>query len=59
MAGIHLRIKLGLPYIRHFPEMSGIAVLFVSGNNFLKCSNVRNFDRFRGSYHYRLWKTWI
>jgi len=33
MADIYLSIELGLPYVRYFPEISGISVLFVSGNN--------------------------
>jgi len=43
---------LGLPYVPNFPDLSGISVLkFVSGNNFKKCSDVRNFVNFRGSHH--------
>jgi len=53
-------LHIGLPYVRNFPDMSRISLLkFVSGNNFKGYSSVRNFDRFRGSYHQVLWKMCI
>jgi len=37
--------RLGLPYVRNFPDIPVILVLkFVSGNNPQKCPNIRNFD---------------
>jgi len=38
-------VIIGLPYVRNFPNMSGISALkFVSGNSFNKCFDVRHFD---------------
>ena len=36
--------KIGLPYVRFFPDMSGILVAkYASGRNVKKCLNVRDF----------------
>jgi len=35
---------IGLPYVRFFPDMSGILVAnYASGRNVKKCFNVRDF----------------
>ena len=37
--------RLGLPYVRFFPDMSGILVAkYESGRNVKKCLNVRDFE---------------
>jgi len=39
-----VRSELGLPYVRFFPDISGILVAkYASGRNVKKCLNIRDF----------------